>query len=346
VSTKTVNLARVRLSFPMSVGVVISVAFGFFLLNLFDNASRSIGWIVFSACIALMLFPALGLLDRFVPRGIGVFILVLFVIGLIAFPAYTVIDNVNRQTDKLERTLPQRARDLETNGRFAESFSEFELENKTRRAIEAIPETLQGGTKQEQLKANANRAIAFIAGGVLMLFFLLYGNRLVDGALSIVENQKRRNEIHELLKRAYFKTTLFGWSQIGLSITSGLATYCVCRLADVPAAGLLGVWVALWNVVPVFGVVIGSLPAVLLAGSDSLRLALVLLAFFILYEVGESYVRLKVLGPHAMRLDSIVTMLVVFGGLELYGLGGALAGLVIASFGHALAGEVASTRPK
>lgn len=345
-TTKTVNLARVRISFPMTVGLIVSITFGYFLIHVFDSASRSIGWIVFSSVLAMMLYPALNLLDKFLPRSLGVFFLLLLVAVLIALPAYTVIDNVNRQTHKLENSLPERARALETSGRFAKSFKEFQLEQKVKTAIVRIPETLQGGTRQEQLRANADRAIAFVAGGVLMIFFLLYGNRLVEGALTIIEDKKQRNRLREILRRAYSKSVEFGWSQVGLSVAVGLTTYLVCRLSNIPAAGLLGVWVALWNVVPVFGVVLGSMPAVLLAGAQSLRLALVLLAFFIIYEVAESWVRHKLLGPHTLRIDSIITILVVFGGLELYGLGGALAGLIITSFVHGLLGEIASTRPK
>lgn len=345
-SAKTVNPLRVRISFPMSVGIILSITLGYLLIHIFESASRSIGWIVFSGTIALMLYPALNLLDRFMPRGIGVFVLVVLVATLFALPAYTVIDNVNRQTDKLERTLPQRAKELETKGKFAQSLKDFKLEEKTKNAIKKIPEWLQGGTRAEQLKANADRAIAFVAGGVLMLFFLLYGNRLVEGALSVIADHEKHDEIKDNLFRAYSKCTRFGWSQIGLSVAAGLTTYLACRLASIPAAGLLGVWVALWNLVPVFGVVLGSLPAVLLAGSQSMKLAIGLLAFFIIYEIAESYARLKLLGPHTLRLDSIITILVVFGGLELYGLGGALAGLVIASFTHALAGEIAAKNPE
>jgi predicted PurR-regulated permease PerM len=329
----------------MSIGVFLSITFGFFLLHLYESASRSIGWIVFSGCIALMLFPALNLLDKFLPRGIGVLVLVLFVATLISLPAYTVVDNVNRQSDKLEKTLPDRAAQLESEGRFAKSFQEFELEKKTRSAIKGVPETLQGGSRAEQIKANADRAIAFVAGGVLMIFFLLYGNKLVIGALSVIKEEKNRDETKQLLLRAYTRATLFGWSQIGLSVSAGVATYGICRISEIPAAGLLGVWVALWNIVPVFGVIIGSLPVVVLAGAQSPRLALLLLLFFVTYETLESVVRYKLLGHKALRIDSIVTILVVFGGLELYGLGGALAGLVIASFLHALAGEIARTRP-
>lgn len=345
-TTQTVTNVRVRLSFMMAVGIVLSVAVGVVLIESFENASRSIGWIVFSGVIALLLYPALNILDRFLPRGLAVLSLVLFVVVMLALPAYTVVDNVNRQSRNLERTLPQRALELETHGRFAESFKEFELSSKVRDGIKRVPEILQGGTREEQIKANADRALAFVAGGVLMLFFLFYGNKLVHGALSVITDKEKHQEVSDMLYRAYARCTRFSWSQIGLSIAAGLTTYGVCRLADIPAAGLFGVWVALWNLVPVFGVVIGSVPIVLLAGAQSVSRAVAILIFFIVYEICESLARHRLLGPHALRLDSIITILVVFGGIELYGLGGALAGLVIASFVHALLGEIVATHPK
>lgn len=343
---KVANPVQLKLSLVMSIGIILSIGVGFFLLSVIDGASRSIGWIVFSACIALMLYPALNVLKKFMPRGLAVILLVVFVIGLIVAPVYSVVDDVNSQTKKLERTLPQRAAELEEEGRFAESFREFELEQKVKDALRAIPNVLQGGTPQEQIRANANRAIAFLAGGVLMIFFLLYGHKLVEGALSVIQDQNKKEMIQGYLARAYSRATLFGWSQILLSVSVGLFTYFICRINDIPAAGLLATWVALWNLIPVFGVVLGTLPVVLLAGAQSIRLAWILLAIFILYEIGESYARYKLLGHRSIRMDAIVTIFIAFAGLEFYGLGGALAGLVIGSFLHALASEIAAANPE
>jgi predicted PurR-regulated permease PerM len=330
----------------MCLGIVISVAAGFFLLGVIDNASRTIGWIVFSASIALMLYPAANAMAKIMPRSVAVILLLLLVVTLIVAPIYSVVDDVNSQTKKLEQTLPARAHALEQKGRFAKSFKEFELEKKTREAIKKIPDALQGGSKAERIKANANRVIAFLAGGVLMLFLLLYGNKLVSGALSVINDEEQKKKIEALLAHAYKRATIFGWSQIGLSVAAALFTYVTCRIAGIPAAGLLATWVALWNIIPVFGVVVGTLPVVILAGAQSITLAWVLLAIFIAYEVVESLARHRLLGPHALRLDAIITIVVVFGGIELYGLGGALAGLVIASFLHALASEFAAQNPE
>ncbi len=340
-----VTNTKVRLSFLTSVGLVASVGLGFFLLGVLGNASRAIGWMFFSASIAIMLYPAVHFLNRYIPKAFAVILLILFVIGLVVVPVYSVVEDVNAQARKLERTLPQRAIDLETDGRFAENFREFRLEERTRDAIRYIPNLIAGGTDEERISANANRAIAVIVGGVLMIFFLLYGDRLVKGALSVVKDDQRRDRLDYLLRHAFSRCTRFGWSQIVLSISAGLFTYLICRINNIPAAGLLATWAAVWNIVPVFGVVIGTIPIVVLAGAQSLRLAVILLILFIVYEIIESFARFRLLGPYALRMDLIVTIFIVFGGIELYGLGGALSGLVIATFLHAFASELASENP-
>ena len=58
-----------------------------------------------------------------------------------------------------------------------------------------------------------------------------------------------------------------------------------------------------------------------------------------IYEILESIFRHKYLEKHSMRLDSVVNIFVFFAGLELYGLGGALSGLLIVSFLHAFSAE-------
>ena len=336
---KVSNPITLKISFISAIGIVISVGLGIFLIHATDNASRTIGWILFSISIAFMLYPGVNLLDKYMNRTFAVIIMAIFTLLLIVIPIYSVVDDVNSQTTKLEKSLPEKAAKLERTGKYAESFKKFEIENKTKSVIKAIPDYIQGGTKTERLRANADRTIAFIASGVMMLFFLSYGKKLLLGALSIIENEKRRDIFRRKLTHAYKRSTSFAWAQIGLSLSTGLFAYSLCRYYSIPAGGLLATWVAVWNIIPIFGTLIGSLPILLIAGAKNINEAFVILGLVIVYEIIESFVRHRYLGQHVMSLDSIVVIFVTFAGLELYGLGGALTGLLIAAFLHALAAE-------
>lgn len=341
----TSNPLTLKLSFLAAVGIAISVGLGIFLVEATDNASRTIGWILFSISIAFMLYPGVNLLDKYMNRSFAVMIMAIFTLLLIVIPIYSVVDDVNSGSSKLKKSLPARAQELEESGRFAKSFKQFELEDKTRSAIEAVPDFIQGGNSEERLKANADRTIAFVASGVMMLFFLTYGKKLVLGALSVIEDDKKRESVKTKLAHAYQRSTAFAWAQIVLSISTGLFTYGLCRYYEIPAGGLLATWVAFWNIIPIFGTLIGSLPILILAGANNINQAIFILLLVIAYEILESFLRHKFLGKKTMRLDSVISIFVFFAGLELYGLGGALTGLLIAAFLHALASEFSDIKP-
>lgn len=335
----TLNPLTLKISFISAIGLVVSVGIGIFLVETTDNASRTIAWILFSISIAFMLYPGVNLLDKYINRTLAVGIMVLFTLFLIVIPIYSVVDDVNAQSKKLEQSLPAKASELEKSGRFAKSFKQFNLEEKTRSAIKAIPDFIQGGTQSERLKANADRTIAFVASGVMMLFFLAYGKKLAQGALSIIGDDKKRESLTKKIAHAYKRATAYAWGQIGLSVSTGLFAYAICRAYSIPAGGLLATWVAFWNIIPIFGTLIGSLPILILAAAKNINEAIFILLLVIIYEVIESLIRHKFLGEHTMRLDSIISIFVFFAGLELYGLGGGLTGLLLVSFIHAFAAE-------
>ena len=336
---KVLNPLTVKVSFMAAIGLVLSVGAGFLLIHIANSASRTIGWVFFSISIAFLLYPGVNKLDKYMNRTLSVLVMVILTLLIIVVPIYSVVRDVNLQTDKLEKSLPARAHELEEKGRFASSFKQFKLEKKTRSTIEALPNFIKGGSKKDQLQANANRGIAFIASAVMMLFFLGYGKRLIDGMIGAIPEKKKQDEIKAKLSNAYQRATTFAWAQIGLSISTGLFAYAICRAYSIPASGLLATWVAFWNIIPIFGTVFGSLPILILAGAKNINEAFFILALFIVYEIIESYFRRRYLAHRSMRIDAVIQIFVFFAGLELYGLGGALTGLLIVAFFHALASE-------
>jgi predicted PurR-regulated permease PerM len=97
----------------------------------------------------------------------------------------------------------------------------------------------------------------------------------------------------------------------------------------------------LWNIVPIFGFVIGTAPIVVLAGAHSARTAIVLAVLFVAYEVVESFVLRRWLERRTLRLGGFLTALAAFGGLEFYGLAGALIGVLGAALAAGALSELA-----
>jgi predicted PurR-regulated permease PerM len=115
---------------------------------------------------------------------------------------------------------------------------------------------------------------------------------------------------------------------LGEAVLAGLAAYAVARVIGAPGAAPLGLWVALWDVVPVVGAVVGALPIVAIAAAMNARHAAAVVLFFVVYQGVETLLLQRHIERRTMRLGPFLTTLAGAAGLEAYGLGGALVGLL------------------
>jgi predicted PurR-regulated permease PerM len=84
---------------------------------------------------------------------------------------------------------------------------------------------------------------------------------------------------------------------------------------------------ALWTLLPVAGVFVGALPIVAFAGAASVTRAVVVGLVFVAIGTAE-FVLTSYLERQTVEVGSFLIVFAAFGGLELYGLMGALLGLI------------------
>ncbi len=111
---------------------------------------------------------------------------------------------------------------------------------------------------------------------------------------------------------------------IGLSIVTGIVVFALASALDIPSPAALAVWAGLWNLIPLFGVLVGSLPVIVLASTHSpeegVLVAVLLISFHAVKAITGRY-RLE---RSTLRVGPFLTAFAALIGLELYGLGGAL----------------------
>jgi predicted PurR-regulated permease PerM len=111
------------------------------------------------------------------------------------------------------------------------------------------------------------------------------------------------------------------------AVVTGLLAYVIARIAGVPGPAALGVWAALWSLLPVAGIFVGALPIVLFAGATSLTSAvLVALAFVAIGVV--MFLFWPRVERETVEVGSFLIVVAAFAGLELDGLTGALLGIL------------------
>ncbi len=313
------------------------------LLGVLATSRRVIGWIIVAATLAALLHPLVSLLQRRMRRGLAVAIVMLGLVGTTAVVGYGIVDDIQVQTRRLQQVAPARAEELERSERFGELARDLRAADRTRQFIEDLPARLRGGTPAEALRAAATRGVAFLATGVLTIFLLLHGPRIIQAAIDQASDPRRRARLNQLYPVVYARAFGYAASTLCTALAAGLFAFLVARVTDVPAPAPLAVWMGLWDLVPVGGALVGALPIVVLAGVRSSSDALGLAAVFIAYQVMENLVVQRRVEANTIKVGPFLTLVAGLVGLELSGMAGALLAVLAVTIAVTIADEV--TKP-
>jgi predicted PurR-regulated permease PerM len=305
--------------------IVFGLAATVLVAETLESSQRVVAWVLSSAAVAALLYPVVVYLDRFMPRALAVLAVFVVVVGGIGVTAYGLFDDVQRETKRLQVAAPERAAELERN---SDLLQELKLRRRVERFVDEIPQRLQGGSAAEALRSAANRGLAFLASLILTLFFVIYGPSIVTGSIAQIRNPAQRSRIERIVHRASRRALGYARGTLLVSVLEGVVAWAIATIADVPGPAALGVWVALWSLVPVGGVLIGAIPIVVFAGASSVTRAVVVATVFVVIAAFEHAVVKPRLESATMQLGSFVTVVVGFAGLELYGFSGALLALL------------------
>lgn len=317
---------RVRLSLSAkSIGLIVLTVAGVTALVAMTSASvRVLGWMAAAASMAALLDPLVGFFERWMRRGVAVLITMLLVFATAGGIAYVTVNDVVREVRVLQHAAPERAAALEESKRFGSAARAFKLEERTRSAVREIPGRLRGGSSADAIRSAGTRGVAYLATTVMTVFLIINGRKLATGALAQINDDRRRERVERSLRVGLAKGVSYTTGSLGMAAIAGGAVSAVARIVDVPGPAPLGVWAAIWDLVPVVGGVLGALPVAILAAATNTTTGVLVLAGFLLYEVFEMTVLQKRLEKSSVHIGPFLTLLGMSVGLELYGIGGAL----------------------
>lgn len=330
---------RLRISSRTVVLAVFAISATLLALRVLASAERVLAWVLIASSTAALVSPAVDWVARRIPRGLAVAAVAIGGLLLIGGVTYGVVDEVVDQTGNLQARAPELAEEIETDSRFSEAATEADLSERTERFVKSVPERLRGGTPAEAIRSAATRGLSFLAVFVLTIFFLLHGEKLAEGAARQIHDDDRRAKASQVAGAVYHRAFGYARGTIVVAVLAGTVAYVLARMAGVPGPLPLALWVALWDVVPLLGAVIGAVPIIVLAGVlDPLR-GVVLLVAFVGYQAFEFLVLQRRLERRTVKLGPFLTIVGGFAGLELYGLTGALLMMLALAIGAVILDE-------
>ena len=332
---------RVAIAFSSVVALLLVVVFTFAVRSVLSDARHTLALFVAAGISAILLTPLVELLSRWMRRVVAVGVAVVMLVAVSGLVAWGVLGDINLQIDRLQEAAPKAAAQIEQSQRFGNVAREFHLEQ---RVTEAVNNLSQNTTQQAQ-KA-ARRVATYVVGGILMLFLLSWGPRMGKGALAQISDDDRRTRIDVIAETAVRNGRTYLLIALAQGFVVGFVTWVVCRVADVPAPAPLGLIIGLLSAMPYLGIVLGSIPALLLAaGFRSFSVAAVLLVIFLAMQVGQVVLSRRLRGRVIYVGPALVTVVFLLG-YDVYGIGGALFGTAIGVFAMALADAIGTDDPE
>ncbi|MEV6605866.1 AI-2E family transporter [Kutzneria sp. NPDC051319] len=291
--------------------------------------------------IGLALFIAIGLeplvswlVDRRLPRWLAVTAVFVAAVGAIGGFLTAAIPVVVAQATQLVAKVPDYLRQAQDHNSWLGQLNErLHLQ-------QAIENSLSGGAGL----LNAGVAVfgALTNLGILVVltvYFVADLPRIRVALYRLVPNSRRPRAIL-IGDEICAKVGGYVLGNLVISVIAGVLTLVWLLIFDVPYAVLLAIGVAVLDLIPVVGSVIGGAVVSLVALTVSLPAFLATIGFVLAYRFAEDYLLVPRIIGSAVKVPALVTVVAVLLGGALLGVVGALIAIPVAAAALLLADEV------
>lgn len=307
--------------------------------NVFLAAHRVLGWAVAAAVVAMLLSPVVRLLDRVIPRALAMAVAVVFVAGTAAGLGALYSSSLLTEVDRLQQQAPEVAERIEQRSdRIGAAARELRLVERVTELVDRLDAAV--GSGGDALRSAALSLPAYFVSLILMLFLMVYGPRMVDGALGQLPTATRERLGPALLGAAR-RTQRYAWATILQALVVAAAIWLVAWLLDLPAPGLLALFGVIAALVPYLGILVAWIPVVVLALGTSPGAHVALAgALAVALQAAEALWWRRLVDPRTLYVGPAIPIVVGALGFAVYGIGGALYSIVLAVFALALTDEL------
>jgi predicted PurR-regulated permease PerM len=334
----------VRLSARSAVVAVASVVLAIIALGVVTAAHEPLSWAAAAGVVAVLIDPIVDRLDKRIPRLPAVIIALLVTTAAVWGVVYAAFDDLSNGVDRLGEAAQDAADDLEDrDDRIGRLARDVEASRRVDLFVDALDERVTGGG--DVVASTAGTAPTYFIGGILTLFLMSYGPRLASAAVDQLPRLRTRRTVTEVVTSALQRSRRAIFYTVGEGLLAGLVVTGVAWLLDVPSPTALGVAAGVMALLPHVGLVLGTLPLVLLVLATRSGLAtFAVVGVVVTCQLLDSFWLRRLISGRTVHVGLLVPWVVALVGYAVYGVGGAAYGLAFAVFGLAVLDELNTRR--
>jgi len=315
-------------------------------------------YFVVALFISLLLSPAVRGVERLhVNRGVAVTIVfVLAVVVFLGIVALFTAPLVHAVT-KFARDLPSLVKQAEHGrGRVGALLQRFHLQKWVTKNAPKIAGDITRSLKPAQALSVGAAALSTVVAlgtiAILSLFLLLEAPGIRRAVLGLM-NPVRAERVAHIYGEATRSVTGYMLGNALTSLIAGVVVFITLVLVGVPYSLLLGLWVALVDLLPMVGGLIAGVPVAIIAFFHSVPAFVIVVVVFLVYQQIENHILNPLIMSRTVRLNPLWVLLAVLVGATLgdrvgSGLGafvGALVGIPVGGAVQVVVREVRKSEP-
>jgi predicted PurR-regulated permease PerM len=323
-----------------TAGVAVTVG----VVELLIRARSTLILIGLALFIAVGLDPVVSWLTRRGwPRWAAVLAVMIGLVGVIAIFVATAIPPLTSQTTALIHQIPVYAHQLQDhNSALGRLNVKYHIQQRLTSLLSSKGSTLIGGVLGAgELVLSTVSSVLIVV--VLSIYFVaglpsikLFAYRLVP--------HTRRPRVILITDQIMVKVGGYVLGNVLTSVIAGVGTTVWMMIFGIPYPVLLGLLVAILDLVPVIGSYVGGFIVTIVALTVSLPVAVATLAFYICYKLAEDYFIVPRVMGRTVEVPAVVSLVAVLVGGVLLGIVGALIAIPVAAALRLILNEVTFPR--
>jgi predicted PurR-regulated permease PerM len=294
--------------------------------------------VIIAMFIAVSLDPAVRfLIRRGVKRSLAVGIIFVNTLAILVGFVWSLVPPLVRQATDLVANVPDYVKTLSAESKtYRDIANRYGLTQKITDYAASLP-GLVGGGALGFLSGVFSAVLNVLLVVVLTIYFMLDLPRLRRGIVRLFP-RSRRPRAAQAVNVVVDKVGGYMIGNLIISLFAGVSSFVCLFALDVPFALPLAVFVALTDLIPLVGATIGAVGCVLVAlfTVDLWPAAIVVIAFFLVYQQAENYLIAPRVLRNTVNLSSVAVLLAALIGGSILGVVGALMSIPIVAAGKVL----------
>jgi predicted PurR-regulated permease PerM len=321
----------------VTIGMVLATAA---ILLLGWEVRRVLTWIVVAALLSVVLGPVVDLAEHRLRLRRALATLLVFLVFLIALVGVVTVFIRPLATEGPEfiDRLPGYVQDARAGrGPVGGLVQRYNLDQYLERNQGRLQESTNRITQPALgiLRSIFSTVVAVITIFVLTFLMVLQGPKLLQSWVSALPDD-RQDRVRRVAADCSKAVTGYMTGNLVISIIAGTLTYVVLWILRVPYKGVVALFVAFADLIPLVGATLGAIVAIAVAALHSLPAALVVLVFFVVYQQAENHLLQPVIMSRTVQLSALTVTIAILLGVELLGFLGALLAIPVAGILHVI----------